>query len=125
MNKDFTTIYQEILLENLIAIIKQNFFFQTQIKLYENNSKQKEEIEKKYNDLLVLSEKNNLIAEEYEKNKFLIEQSKVFSDEKNRIQNALNQEMQRSLSLTAENKKLNEYIKELEKKVSSKINTPY
>ena len=52
MSVEFSNAYQEILLDNLVAIIKQNFIFQTQIKLSENSSKEKEELQIKLNDLI-------------------------------------------------------------------------
>ncbi len=39
MSVEFSNAYQEILLDNLVAIIKQNFVFQTQLKLAENTGK--------------------------------------------------------------------------------------
>ncbi len=52
MSVEFSNAYQEILLDNLVAIIKQNFVFQTQLKLAENSGKATAEIQAKYNELL-------------------------------------------------------------------------
>ena len=41
MSVEFSNAYQEILLDNLMSIIKQNFIFQTQLKLAESSGKQK------------------------------------------------------------------------------------
>ena len=39
MSVEFSNTYQEILLDNLVSIIKQNFVFQTQLKLAENDAR--------------------------------------------------------------------------------------
>ena len=41
MSVEFSNAYQEILLDNLMSIIKQNFVFQTQLKMTEDVGKQK------------------------------------------------------------------------------------
>ena len=51
MSVEFSNAYQEILLENLMSIIKQNFMFQTQLKMFEESGKEKEELQAKYNEL--------------------------------------------------------------------------
>ena len=62
MSVEFSNAYQEILLDNLVAIIKQNFMFQTQLKLAEDSGKVKEELQAKYNELVATHElmKNQL-----------------------------------------------------------------
>ena len=52
MSVEFSNAYQEILLENLMTIIKQNFMFQTQLKLAEDTGKQRAELEAKYNEIV-------------------------------------------------------------------------
>lgn len=89
MSADFTNIYQEILLDNLVAIIKQNFAFQTQIKLSENVGQRNVELEKQVQQLQ--DETNQL---EIYKNK--AEQNNSAHEEKSRIQVALNNELQKS-----------------------------
>lgn len=89
MIADFTNIYQEILLDNLVAIIKQNFAFQTQIKLSENVGQRNVELEKQVQQLQ--DETNQL---EIYKNK--AEQNNSAHEEKSRIQVALNNELQKS-----------------------------
>lgn len=86
MSVEFTNAYQEILLDNLVSIIKQNFIFQTQIKLSENIVKEKQELQKNYDKLI--GEKNA--------------QTSSSSEEKNRIQQALNDTMKKNLLLTNE-----------------------
>ena len=89
MSADFTNIYQEILLDNLVAIIKQNFAFQTQIKLSENAGQRNVELEKQVQQL---QDNANQLA--IYKNK--AEQNSSAHEEKSRIQVALNDELQKS-----------------------------
>ena len=56
MSVEFTNAYQEVLLDNLVSIIKQNFVFQTQLKLAENSGKAKEELQVKYDELANIHE---------------------------------------------------------------------
>lgn len=103
MSADFTNIYQEILLDNLVAIIKQNFAFQTQIKLSENVGQRNVELEKQVQQLQ--DETNQL---EIYKNK--AEQNNSAHEEKSRIQVALNNELQKSSSYKQEIDKKNAEI---------------
>lgn len=121
MSADFSNIYQEILLDNLISIIKQNFMFQTQLKMTENIGKQKEELQIKYDELV---KKYSSIEPDLK----MIEQYKVKANsndsthaEKQRIQTALNTEMQKTIKLKknletkeAEIQQLKSYIEKLE-----------
>ena len=50
MSVEFSNTYQEILFDNLISIIKQNFIFQTQLKIAEESGKVTAEIQTKYNE---------------------------------------------------------------------------
>jgi hypothetical protein len=54
MSVEFSNAYQEILLDNLTSIIKQNFIFQTQIKLLEKSSKENVELRQKVEELVSL-----------------------------------------------------------------------
>jgi predicted RNase H-like nuclease (RuvC/YqgF family) len=109
MSVEFSNAYQEILLENLQGIIKQNFMFQTQIKLLESGSKDKENLQKslselktKYDELhsLYNSKQGDLKQIDVYKNK--AEQNNSILQEKNRIQTALNDEMRKSSILKKE-----------------------
>ena len=102
MSVEFSNAYQEILLDNLVSIIKQNFVFQTQIKLTENIVHEKQELQKSYDRLL--NEKNT--------------QTSSSSDEKNRIQQALNEVMKKNSLLTNENVKLKTEIETLKQHVA-------
>lgn len=114
MSVEFSNAYQEILLDNLVAIIKQNFVFQTQLKLAEDTGKAKIEIEQKYNELVKT-------FEELKEFKMKAEVNASAHEEKSRLQGALNDAMKKNTSLQKdlENKKeeitnLKEYIEKLE-----------
>ena len=114
MSADFTNIYQEILLDNLVAIIKQNFAFQTQIKLSENVGQRNVELEKQVQQLqdetnqLKLQLQGDTNQLEIYKNR--AEQNNSAHEEKSRIQVALNNELQKSSSYKQEIDKKNAEI---------------
>jgi predicted RNase H-like nuclease (RuvC/YqgF family) len=99
MSVEFSNAYQEILFENLVSIIKQNFVFQTQLKISEDTGKQKAEIQSKYDELLNVytSVKGDLTQIENLKAKIL--QNDSAHQEKQRIQTALNAQMKENLGL--------------------------
>lgn len=121
MNVDFSNAYQEILFDNLISVIKQNFIFQTQIKLAEDKGKQKEEIEAKYNELINKFNSVQGDLQQIESYKSKASQNLGAHEEKTRIQQALNDTMKKYSGLEKEiqNKQkeindLKEYIAKLE-----------
>jgi predicted RNase H-like nuclease (RuvC/YqgF family) len=98
MSVEFANAYQEILLDNLVAIIKQNFIFQTQLKLAEDSGKATTEIQAKYNELI----------QAYEAVKDLktkVDVNASAHEDKSRLQSALNDSMKQN---TALQKKLEE-----------------
>jgi len=114
MSVEFSNAYQEILLDNLVAIIKQNFVFQTQLKLAENSGKATAEIQAKYNELI----------QAYEAVKDLktkVDVNASAHEDKSRLQGALNDTMKHTTELqkqleekNTEIASLNEYIEKLE-----------
>jgi predicted RNase H-like nuclease (RuvC/YqgF family) len=114
MSVEFSNAYQEILLDNLVAIIKQNFVFQTQLKLAENTGKATAEIQEKYNELL----------QAYEAVKDLktkVDVNASAHEDKSRLQSALNDSMKQNTALQKQLEEknteiagLNEYIEKLE-----------
>ena len=114
MSVEFSNAYQEILLDNLVAIIKQNFVFQTQLKLAENTGKATAEIQEKYNELL----------QAYEAVKDLktkVDVNASAHEDKSRLQGALNDSMKHTTTLQKQLEEknteiagLNEYIEKLE-----------
>jgi hypothetical protein len=114
MSMEFSNAYQEILLDNLVSIIKQNFIFQTQLKLAEESGKLKAEIETKYNDLLKAHESLKDI-------KAKVDINASAHEEKSRLQGALNDIMKKNAQIkkNLEEKEmeiliLKEYIEKLE-----------
>ena len=121
MSAEFSNTYQEILLDNLMSIIKQNFVFQTQLKMVEDVGKQKAELEGKYNELIASVDSMRLKIDEAERFKSISNMNDSAHQEKQRIQAALNDEMKKNVGLKKdlENKnteisKLKEYITKLE-----------
>ena len=121
MSAEFSNAYQEILLDNLVAIIKQNFVFQTQLKLVEDVGKQKNELQVKYNELVASVGSMQTRLDEAERVKSISNMNDSAHQEKQRIQAALNDTMKENVKLTtqaqekdAEIFKLKEYIAKLE-----------
>ena len=121
MSVEFSNAYQEILFDNLMSIIKQNFIFQTQIKLAEDKGKQKEEIEARYNELVNKFNSVQGDLQQIESYKSKASQNLSAHEEKTRIQQALNDTMKKNGGLEKEiqNKQkeidaLKEYIAKLE-----------
>jgi len=121
MSVEFSNAYQEILLDNLVSIIKQNFIFQTQLKLAEDSGKAKTEIQAKYDELAKMYEMAKGQLNEAASLKATLDGTSSLHEEKSRLQSALNDSMKRETSLkkTIEVKdteiaSLKEYIEKLE-----------
>lgn len=97
MDVNYVTAYQEVLLENLDAILKQNFQFQTRLKLYEKDSNKQAELQAKFNELSANYQETVNKLEEFKNSsqvyKVQAESSDAIVQEKNRIQSALNDAM--------------------------------
>ena len=99
MSVEFSNTYQEILLDNLVSIIKQNFIFQTQLKLAETTGKDKAELQNSYD---ILNGEYSSLREQLsqmEGLKMRVESNDSAHEEKSRIQTALNDELKRSVDL--------------------------
>ena len=114
MSVEFSNAYQEILLDNIVSIIKQNFIFQTQLKLAEESGKKTAEIQAKYNELIGAHE----ALKEF---KVKAEVNDSAHEEKSRLQGALNDSMKQVTALQknldtkhVEIASLKEYIEKLE-----------
>lgn len=132
MSVEFSNAYQEILLENAVSIIKQNFLLQTNLKLSENLANEKNEVIERYNSLKNDFEQLKESNRNFEQYKAKAEQNTNAHEEKNRLQIAVNEEMRKtSLMLKQisskeetikakddEIKKLNEYIALLEDNIA-------
>jgi len=99
MSVEFSNTYQEILLDNLVSIIKQNFIYQTQLKLAETTGKDKAELQNSYD---ILNGEYSSLREQLsqmEGLKMRVESNDSAHEEKSRIQTALNDELKRSADL--------------------------
>ena len=124
MSVEFANLYQEILLDNLMAVIKQNFVFQTQLKIVENTGKELEETKLLLNDIRENYESIKGLAEQAGTYKSIADQTSSLHDEKNRIQEALNSSLVKIKELSTKDQeqkqeiqKLKQYISDLESNV--------
>ena len=100
MDGKFLDVYNEVILENFNAVLKQNFMFQTQLKFAEEKAKEVGELEKK---LAVLTSENsdaNILREEIKTLKDIISQKEAIiqssantDNERHRLQTAVNTQM--------------------------------
>ena len=122
MSVEFTNMFQDTVLENLTAVIKQNVVYQTQIKLMEKDLQQKVELQDKYNKLILECDQLKNISQDLEIYKSRADINQSAHDEKSRIQTALNETLRKVSLLENENNTLRETIKKLEggKKMSKK-----
>ena len=93
MSVEFSNVYQEVLLENLDVILKQNFLFQAKLKMLEREANVRAEMQAKIDDLTV---KYNQALEQVnltEHFKVQAESNDAIVQEKTRIQSALNDTM--------------------------------
>jgi peptidoglycan hydrolase CwlO-like protein len=112
MDGKFLSTYNEVILDNFDAVLKQNFMFQTQLKLLEEQIKEKSELETKLASLS--SENNNIIELRAE-----IDGLKAELDNKNlAIQNLNNTDSERHRLQTAVNNQMKE-IEGLKSQVGS------
>ena len=127
---NFINAYNEVILDNLTAIMKQNFMFQTQMKFLEERASKIPEMEQKlasvesdknnkqeeYNRLL--NDKNNLANEvsslkhEIENKNSIIQNNITTDNDKHRLQTAVNQQ-------SGEIEKLKNRIESMEKEIDS------
>lgn len=116
MDVEFLNSYTEVVLENFDSVLKQNLVFQTQLKILGKNKNQIEDLNKK------LEEKDKLITElqnsiqllqqdEYKNNSII--------NEKNRIQQALNDIMQQNLVLQENIKQKDDIILNCNQEISN------
>ena len=117
MSVEFSNTYQEILLDNLMSIIKQNFIFQTQLKIAENVKNNHDELSKQLDSL---KEENNSLrvqVGQVDGYKLRAESNTSAHEEKTRIQLALNDEMRKSALLKTNLEQKEVEILELKEKI--------
>ena len=127
---NFINAYNEVILENLNAIMKQNFMFQTQIKFLEERVSKIPEMEQKLASVesdksikqeeysRLMSEKNNLANEvsslknELEDKNRIIQNNVTTDNDKHRLQTAVNKQ-------AGEIEKLQNRIESMEEEIDS------
>jgi hypothetical protein len=125
---NFLNVYNEVVLENFTAVLKQNFMFQTQIKFLDEKVKEIPALQEKGNSYdSVVREKNELqnkivsLTSEVENKDNIIKNSSNSDADKHRLQTALNEqakELERLSNKVSDIEKdiadKNHYIKQLE-----------
>ena len=131
MSVEFSNAYQEVLLENIDSILKQNFMLQARLKLLEKEANIKTELQAKLDDVTAKYQEALAQVGAAEQYKVQASSNDAIVQEKSRIQSALNDTM-RELGTTkgalegsqAEAKELKSRIAELEKLVPPAPKTP-
>jgi chromosome segregation ATPase len=95
MSVEFSNAYQEVLLENLDAILKQNFMFQARLKLLEKQANVQAELQAKLDELTVRYQDVLGQVDKTEQYKVQADSNEAIVQEKTRIQSALNDTMRK------------------------------
>jgi predicted RNase H-like nuclease (RuvC/YqgF family) len=128
MDGKFLDVYNEVVLENFYAVLKQNFMFQTQLKFAEEKTKQIGELEQKLAtlsaenlDANILRDEINSLKETITQKDAIIQSSSNTDNERHRLQTAVNNQMKEieGLKKTIEDlqkkqKDQQEYVTQLE-----------
>lgn len=100
MDGKFLSIYNEVILDNFDAVLKQNFMFQTQIKLLEEQIKEKSELETKLaslssekDDIVKLRAEIDGLKTELDNKNLAIQNLNNTDNERHRLQTAVNNQM--------------------------------
>jgi len=93
MSVEFSNAYQEVLLENLDVILKQNFMMQARLKLFEKETNLRAEMQAKIDELTVKHQEVLQQVEQTQHFKVQAESNDAIVQEKTRIQSALNDTM--------------------------------
>ena len=123
MSVEFSNAYQEVLLENLDVILKQNFMMQARLKLFEKETNLRAEMQAKIDELTVKNQEVLQQVEQTQHFKVQAESNDAIVQEKSRIQSALNDTMRElgttKNSLDSITQQLNLKNKEVEEMKSS------
>ena len=118
MSVEFSNAYQEVLLENLDVILKQNFMMQARLKLFEKETNLRAEMQAKIDDLTVKNQEVLQQVEQTQHYRVQAESNDAIVQEKSRIQSALNDTMRElgatKNSLDSITQQLNSKDKEVE-----------
>lgn len=100
MDGKFLSVYNEVVLDNFNAVLKQNFMFQTQLKFSEEKAKEVGELEKKLATLVLENSDANILRDEINSLKNTITQKEAIiqsssntDNERHRLQTAANNQM--------------------------------
>ena len=93
MSVEFSNAYQEVLLENLDVILKQNFMMQARLKLFEKETNLRAEMQATIDDLTVKNQEVLQQVEQTQHYRVQAESNDAIVQEKSRIQSALNDTM--------------------------------
>ena len=93
MSVEFSNAYQEVLLENIDSILKQNFMFQARLKLLEKEANIKTELQAKLDDVTAKYQEALAQVGAAEQYKIQASSNDAIVQEKTRIQSALNDTM--------------------------------
>jgi DNA repair ATPase RecN len=99
MSVEFSNAYQEVLLENLDVILKQNFMMQARLKLFEKETNLRAEMQAKIDELTAKHQEALEQIGQTQHYKTQAESNDAIVQEKTRIQSALNDTM-RELGVT-------------------------
>jgi cysteinyl-tRNA synthetase len=128
MSVEFSNAYQEVLLENLDVVLKQNFMMQARIKLLESESNSRAEMQAKINQLTAEHQNSLQQIEQSHHYRVQAESNDAIVQEKSRIQSALNDTM-RELGATKnlldlKNKEVEEMKSRIYELENSNLSTP-
>ena len=99
MSVEFSNAYQEVLLENLDSILKQNFMFQARLKLLEKQANVQVELQAKLDELTATHQQALQQIGQTQHYKVQAESNDAIVQEKTRIQSALNDAMKKMSGL--------------------------
>lgn len=118
MNVEFSNAYQEVLLENLDVILKQNFMMQTKLKLLEKEANVRAEMQAKIDELTVKHQEALEQIGQTQHYKTQAESNEAIVQEKTRIQSALNDTMRELGNTKSALEAREKVIKEMNSKIS-------
>jgi uncharacterized coiled-coil protein SlyX len=126
MSVEFSNAYQEVLLENLDSILKQNFMFQARLKLLERQTASQAELQAKLDELTVRHQDVLGQVGKAESYRIQAESNDAIVQEKTRIQSALNDTMKKvsGLESSLENSQWFQTIKEVKEKYPKPFEKP-
>ena len=119
MDAKFLSVYNEVILDNFNAVLKQNFMFQTQLKFLEEKSNEVDKLQKQVDDLkssdknveALLVEIESLKSDINGKNA-LLQSTRNDDAERVRLQNAVNTQSKEIASLKTDIESLGNKLKE-------------